>query len=180
MEELNYQLGNLNFEERVSFDESDITHSLSNFDESDITHSLSKLQIKKDNYVEDYKLYADYDNEQFIFVSDPTDDCIGINAGYDWTEIAYVKMRYYYVNQILTCVDIYYTVIIQPLRNPTLFNNFANIYNLHEDYYLTSVGFIDVQEYTDIISNSYGRIHIYKDPIYGKNCQVPLSIIFEL
>jgi len=129
------------------------------------------------NITWDVILYADHSNDQFIFIAGPVANCYDIDSDYEWTRIGDLRLTFYY-NGELTCAELLYTSFPEIDRWPRDFVNSANLLMLLPDFSLKNEGYMKVENYEEFIfDDTAGELNIFKDPLYGKTCKVPLIII---
>lgn len=121
-------------------------------------------------------LYADYENDNFIFVAVPVNSLYDISEDYNLERIANLKLTFFY-NDDLIHVELSYTSFPEIERWPFDFCEYASIYMLLPDFSLTNEGFVEVDHFNNFLEEYYrGEINIFKDPLYGKACRAPLII----
>lgn len=122
-------------------------------------------------------LYADYDKDQFIFIAGPVNDPHDIGEEYNWTRVGDLQLTFFY-NDSLIHAELLYTSFPEIERWPFDFYKYANVYMLLSDFSLANEGFIEVEHFENFLyENSPGEITLFKDPLYGKACKVPLIIL---
>jgi hypothetical protein len=121
-------------------------------------------------------LYADYDNDQFIFVAGPANNCYNIDGEYDWSRIADLELTLFYTDRLIYA-ELLYTSLPEIERWPVDFYRCANLHMILPDFSLTCQGFIEVETFENFLyDDSPGELTLFKDPLHGKNCKVPLLI----
>lgn len=149
-------------------------------DKYDLADHLSRVSLKEQARLSitwDVVLYADHDNDQFIFITGPVGHCHNLEGEYDWSRVGDLQLSLFYNDQLIYA-ELLYTSFPEIERWPVDFYNCANVHMLLSDFTLVNEGFIEVEHFENFLyDDSPGELTIFKDPFNGNKCKVPLIIL---
>ena len=116
-------------------------------------------------------LFADYGTDQFLLIVSNVNFYTDISLYYDWNYMTDFRLDMYFNKDEMLYAELVYINVGEEITFfPKEFSNIIDVYMILNDDSLHNEGYIK-----NLFSEP-AELNFYKDPLYGKNISVPISI----